>query len=164
MLTALGKLNPFNQLKIASFSYGYIVSILSKLRPTVTWQQPDPLYMGLLAPSSLSCSLALLLFFLCFLPLIPRLSPFPFSLSTHSWLASTYCLYFSTFSLLLFLCLYYLLDSLYHALNKLSSTLYHRVAGPSGGRDASAWASQGTPCPHTSPHLHRAYPHPFIFL
>jgi hypothetical protein len=31
------------------------------------------------------------------------------------------------------------------------------VAGLSGGRDALTWAHRGTPCPHTSPHLHRTY-------
>jgi hypothetical protein len=31
----------------------------------------------------------------------------------------------------------------------LYSILYYPVAGPSGGRDASAWACRGTPFPHT---------------
>ena len=56
-----------------------------------------------------------------------------------------------------FLCLYYPLNSLPHALNQLSSILYHCVAGPSGGRDTSAWAHRGTPFPHTGLYLHQTY-------
>jgi hypothetical protein len=61
-------------------------------------------------------------------------------------------LYSTTLSLSLsaFLCLYCPLNSPPHALNKLYSILYHHVANPSGGRDASVWASRGTPLP---PHL-----------
>lgn len=48
-------------------------------------------------------------------------------------------------------------------MNKLYSTLYCYLAGPSGGRDTSAWAGRDTPSLNTSPHLHRTYP-PSIFL
>jgi hypothetical protein len=56
-----------------------------------------------------------------------------------------------------FLCLYYLLNSPSHALNKLCSILYSHVAGPSGGRNALAWVHQVTCFSHTSPHPHKTY-------
>jgi hypothetical protein len=54
---------------------------------------------------------------------------------------------------LAFLCLYHPLNFPPHVLNKLYSILYHRVAGPSVERDASAWACRGTLFPphHTTP-------------
>ena len=138
-----------------------VVSILSKLRAAVTWQQPDrsdPLYKGLLVPSSLSCSSLVLLFFLCF---FSPFSPHSLPLSLHVLMASLYSSTSLSFSA--FLCLYYPLNSLPHALNKLYSILYHCVAGPSGGKDASAWACRGTPCPHTSPHLQEHNPSLFFY-
>ena len=91
------------------------------------------------------------------LPPPPSLTLLPLTfllpLSPHSLLPSLYVvmagLYFSTFSL------YYPLNSPPHDLNKLYSILYCPVAGPSGGRDALAWARRGTSFPHTSPHPHR---------
>jgi hypothetical protein len=55
------------------------------------------------------------------------------------------------------LCLYYPLKSPPYTLNKLYSILYHHVAGPSGGRDASAWARRGTLFPHIIPCLYQTY-------
>jgi hypothetical protein len=96
--------------------------------------------------------------------LVPLL--FLLQLSSHpppptcSWLAST-----SLFSHSTCLCLYYPLDSLPHALNKLYSILCCPVAGPSGGKDTSAWAHQGTPLPpYLTTHHHRTIPPLFIFL
>jgi hypothetical protein len=56
------------------------------------------------------------------------------------------------------LCLYYPLNSPPYALNKRYSILYPRVAGPSGGRDALAWAHRTYSFPlylfiNTSPSL-----------
>jgi hypothetical protein len=75
-------------------------------------------------------------------------------LSLHMVLAS---LYFSTLLLSAFLCLYYPLNSPPRALNELYSILYHYVAGPSWGTDASVWARRDIPFPHTSPHPYRTY-------
>ena len=86
----------------------------------------------MLGPSSLSYSLDSCP--LCF-SLFPRGLGRPLRL---------YSLLFSAF-----FCLCYSLNSPPHALNKLYSILYRCVSGPSGGRDASAWAYQGTPFPHT---------------
>ena len=87
---------------------------------------------------------------LCSLLLLPScycsvLSPLP-PLSTCSWPVST-SLFLCSVSA--FLCLYYPLSSPPHVPNKLYSILYNHVAGPSGGRDVSAWASGGIPFPHT---------------
>ena len=75
------------------------------------------------------------------------LSQLPTTTTTCSWEASSLLLYFSTLSLSLsaLLCLSYALNFSLHALNKLYSILYRRVAGPSGGRDALAWTYRGTP-------------------
>ena len=70
-------------------------------------------------------------------PLASPLSPFPSPLSPHGH-GLPLLLY--SLPLSAFLCLYYPLNSLPHALNKLYSILYRCVAGPSGGRDALAWA------------------------
>lgn len=118
--------------------YSGTVSILSKLRPTVTWQKPPvPASLYKFSRSSaLSCS--------CLLA--PALTSCP-SPSTCSWLTAPpllslslcLCLCFSVFP-----CLYYPPNSPTHALNKLYSTLYHLVAGPSGRKDISALACRGT--------------------
>jgi hypothetical protein len=61
-------------------------------------------------------------------------------------------LYFSTLSFSLpFSSSTTLLNSPPHALSELYSIVYHRVSGPSGETDASAWAYRGTPFPHTPP-------------
>jgi hypothetical protein len=46
----------------------------------------------------------------------------------------------------------------------ISSMLYRRVAGPSGGRDASARALGGAPSPHNWLHIHKHIPSLFIFI
>ena len=88
-----------------------LVDILSRLRPTVTWQQLN-------VPDSIC--------------------PFP----PHSPPQFSPCAHMAD-----------LLSSPSplppHALNKLYSMLYCPVAGPSGGRDVSAWAHRGTPSPHS---------------
>jgi hypothetical protein len=56
---------------------------------------------------------------------------------------------YSISPLSLSLCLYYTLNSPPHALNKLYAILYPHVAGPSGRRDALAWARWDIPFPHT---------------
>ena len=77
-------------------------------------------------------------------PYIP-LSVSLLSIICLSSLSVFLALYFSlsislyvSLSLSAFLCLYYPLNSPLRALNKLYSTLYGHVAGPSGVRDASA--------------------------
>ena len=121
------------------------VSILSKFHPELPGN--SQVYLahykkGCLTPSpSLVLLLSVALLLLSSSPLPIPLPPF----STWSWPASTSLLSPS-------LCLYYP-NSPPHALKKLCSTLYHRVAGPSGERDALAWARCGTPSPiphHTS--------------
>ena len=110
-----------------------------------TPQLPRNSQVGLAPPSQslsfllVSCSLTL---------------PIPFRLSQcgHDWTL----LLFSLLSA--FLCLFYPGTSPLHALNKLYSTLYHCVAGPSVGRDPLAWGHWSTHFPHTSPHPHRTYP------
>jgi hypothetical protein len=58
---------------------------------------------------------------------------------------------------------FYSLSSPPRALNKLYSILYHLVAGPSEGRDTSAWVLRGTPFSHTLLHLHQTYSSPLYF-
>jgi hypothetical protein len=70
-------------------------------------------------------------------PCITPPSPFPSALSLHILPLSA------------FLCLYCPLNSPPHATYKLYSIQYCSVAGPSGGRDASAWACRGTYFHHT---------------
>jgi hypothetical protein len=62
------------------------------------------------------------------------LSPSPFSPSAYGWPLLPLCLSLNCPS---------------HALNKLYSILYHGVAGPSEGRDATAQACGSTPPPNT---------------
>jgi hypothetical protein len=81
------------------------------------------------------------------------LSLFPSPISLHVLMAG---LYLST-SLSAFLYLYYPLNSPPLALNKQYSILYLPLAGPSGGRDASAWVCRGTPFLKTWLHIHQTY-------
>ena len=136
--------------------------------PTVTWQQPGAACP--LLPLLFSCSL-LPLAYSCF-PLsllgsyLPPLLSLFLSPSLHMFMAMA-SLYFYTPSISLpvsaFLCLYYFLNSRPNALGKLYSILYCGVAGPSGGRDALAWACRDIPFPHTLPHPH-IHPSLFTFL
>ena len=88
-------------------------------------------------PSPLS--LTLLHSFLSFAscPLLPHLSPLPcpLSLCGHGQPPLIYSLLFSAS-----LCFYYSLNSPPHALNKVYSIPYLCVSGPSGRKDALAWA------------------------
>ena len=72
--------------------------------------------------------------------------PFPLSPRGHGQPLLLYSLLLSAF-----LCLCYPLNSPPRALNKLYSILYCRMAGPSQGRDALAWAHRSTSSPHTLP-------------
>jgi hypothetical protein len=58
------------------------------------------------------------------------------------------------YTILYYIILYYTI--LYYTILYYTITiLYRHVAGPSGGRDALAWACWDTPYPHTSSRLHR---------
>jgi len=87
---------------------------------------------GCSPPPTLSCSLTFLLPLYSVLFFLPSFFPFPCPFSTCSWSASTPLLSPFPPPLSAFLCLYYLLISPPHALNKLYSILYHHVAGHLG--------------------------------
>jgi hypothetical protein len=143
---------------------------LSRLHPTVTWQQPgrsDSLKRGCLPPP-LSLAFLLLLCSLVSLPLSPHF-PSLLSLSTAHNLYSSPLLpllpslppslppsLLPSFSA--FLCLDYPLNSSPHAQNKFYSILYCLVAGLLVGRDALAWSARGTPFRnHTGLNIHQTY-------